>query len=101
MLLDQETAAEGWRVRCGGCAVGHDQRHRRSVDAKRECARSADLAGGPDDGRRVVKGELRDPLEPGFEGDPKLHARQVRTHAAVDAEAERGVTVDLAVNNDL
>src|SRR5215468_12313028 len=72
-----------------------------SADAERERARAADLARRPPDRRRVVKGEAGDALEPGFEGDPELHARQVRAHAAVDAEAERGVPVDLAVDDDL
>src|SRR5215470_19183755 len=73
----------------------------RSADAERERARAADLARRPPHRRRVVQGEAGDPLEPGFEGDPELHARQVRAHAAVDAEAERGVPVDLAVDDDL
>src|SRR5215510_12149944 len=71
---------------------------RASADAERERARPTDLARRPSDRRRVVKGEAGDPLEPGFEGDPEFHARQVRAHAAVDAEAERGVPVDLAVD---
>src|SRR5215831_8960071 len=49
-----------------------------SADAERERARAADLARRPPDRRRVVKGEAGDALEPGFEGDPELHARQVR-----------------------
>src|SRR5215831_10989480 len=72
-----------------------------SADAERERARAADLARRPPHRRRVVEAELRDPFEPDFEGRPKLHAGQVRAQTAVDAEAERGVPVDLAVDDDL
>ena len=41
------------------------------------------------------------PLEPDLERDPQLHPGQVRPDAAVDAEPERGVPVDLAVDDDL
>jgi|SRR5271170_3301673 len=76
-------------------------RPRPSADAEGEGARPADLAGGPGHGRRVDQAELRNPLEPDLEGDPEFHACQVRAQAAVDAEPERGVPVDLAVDDDL
>ena len=50
---------------------------------------------------QVIKGERRDPLEPRLEGDPKFHPRQVRPQAAVNAQAEGGMPVDLAVDDDL
>ena len=66
-----------------------------------EAARPADLTRGPGHRAGVVEGEHRDPLEPDLEGDPELHPRQVRTEAAVDAQAEGGMPVDLAVDDDL
>src|SRR5262249_49100815 len=68
-----------------------------SAEARREGARPADLARRPGDRRRVVEGELGDPGEPCFQRDPEFHPRQVRSHAAVDAQPERGVPVDLTV----
>src|SRR5580704_1680459 len=65
-------------------SIALDLRDRGSADAKRKCARSADLARGPGHRRWVVEAEPRDPGEPHFEGDPELHAGQVRAHAPVD-----------------
>src|SRR5207245_5574537 len=72
-----------------------------SADAEREVARAADLARRPRDGVRVGEAEVRDAFHPDLERDPQLHPRQVRPDAAVDAESERGVPVDLAVDDDL
>jgi len=84
-----------------GTQGDHACPRQRSADAEGERTRSADLAGGPGHGRRVGQAELRDPLQPDLEGDPEFHARQVGAEAAVDAEAERGVPVDLTVDDDL
>src|SRR5580692_9793334 len=70
-------------------------------DAERERPRAPDLSRGPGHRCGVGEAELGEALEPGFERDPELHAGQVRSQAAVDAEAERGVPVDLAIDHDL
>src|SRR6266496_683993 len=62
-----------------------------SADPQGQRARPADLAGRPGHRRRVGEGEVADPRQPDLQGDPEFHARQVRAHAAVDAQAERGV----------
>jgi hypothetical protein len=49
----------------------------------------------------VGQAEVRDALEPRFEGDPEFHAGQMGPNATVDAEAERGVPVGLTVDDDL
>jgi hypothetical protein len=53
--------------------------------------------------RRVVgrKLEVGDPPQPLLDGDAQLHASQVRTHAAVDADAEGQVPVAGPVEDDL
>ena len=71
------------------------------ADTNREDAGAADLAARPAHGVGVGELEHREALEPHLEGDPQLHAGQVRAGAAVDAEAERGVAVDLAVDDHL
>ncbi len=70
-------------------------------DAERECPRAADLPGRPGHRRRVGEGELGEALQPGGQRDPELHAGQVGSQAAVDAEAERGMPVDRPVDDDL
>src|SRR5215469_8888798 len=70
-------------------------------DAQWQRPRTADLSGGPLDRRRVGEAEARDPLQPDLEGNPELHPRQMRAHAAVNAEAECRVPVSLPVDDDL
>ena len=72
-----------------------------SGDTEGQCAGAADLADGPGDGGGVGQAELGDAGEPDLEGDAQFHPRQVRAQAAVDAEAEGGVPVDLAVDQHL
>src|ERR1700752_1747510 len=65
-----------------------------------QAARAAHGALRPGDRRLWVETEIGDMSEPLLERDPDLHARKVRPDAAVDAEAEGGVTVLLAVEDD-
>src|SRR5438552_3292406 len=62
---------------------------------------TAHLPAGPADRRRLGELEDREGAEPRLEGDAQLHPGQVRSGAAVDAEAEGGVAVDLAVDDHL
>src|SRR5579864_7671449 len=68
-----------------------------STFAEGLATRTANLARGPGHRGRVGQGELGYPLQPDLQRHPQFHPRQVRAQAAVDAEAERGVPVDLAV----
>src|SRR3984885_15567452 len=85
----------GEEVEDGGGSRAAAARLGPAGDAERQRPRAPDLSRGPGPGGRVGEGELGEALEPGFERDPELHAGQVRSQAAVDAEAERGVPVDL------
>src|SRR5437667_6361836 len=72
-----------------------------SADPDWQRARAADLSGRPAHGAGIVQLEVREGLEPGFESHPQLHPGQVRPCASMDAEAEGGVAVDLAVDDHL
>src|SRR5262245_52765449 len=82
----------------GALAIGEEAaglaiRQPWSADPERKGARPADLTRGPGHRVTVIEGKRRNPLEPHLEGDPELHPRQVRPHAAVDAQAEGGMAV--------
>src|SRR3954463_1371118 len=70
-----------------------------SADAQRKRARPANLSGGPRDTRLVGRRDPGAPLHPALEPPPKLHPGEVRADTAMDAESERRVLVDLAVDD--
>src|SRR5437660_1449225 len=88
-------AAEAGPLPVAGRSSGAD------ANPDRQGPGAAHLPAGPADGRRVGELEGRKGAEPGFEGDAQLHAGQVRPGAPVDAEAEGGVAVDLALDDHL
>src|SRR4029453_4813520 len=67
----------------------------------RQVARAADLAARPRNGARVFEWEVRDAVEPLLDRDAHFHAGEVGASAAVDADAESDVRVELAVEDDL
>src|SRR5438270_11812702 len=70
-----------------------------SAEQHRQLARPAYRAFRPRHGRRRIEVEVRDALEPLLQRDLDLHAREIRADAAVNAEAEGGVAVLLAVDH--
>src|SRR5215218_9987974 len=70
------------------------EQHRELARAAHRAFRPGDLAGG-------IEFEVRNPLQPFLDRDRHLHAREIRTDAAVNAEPERGVAVFLAVDQHL
>ena len=83
------------------CTPRQAVRRRSSVIRTGQTPRPADLADAPRD--RVGIGELerREPGEELLDGHPHLEAGEVGAEAAVDAEAEGGVAVLQAVDDDL
>src|SRR4051794_20264146 len=74
---------------------------RRFGNSQWQGAGTPHLTTGPAHGVRVGELEDGERLQEHLEGDAQLHTRQVGTGAAVDAEAEGGVAVVLAVDDHL
>src|SRR5262245_56499147 len=70
-----------------------------SIELQRHAPRATHLTGRP--GCDAGKPELGDTPEPLLKGDLQLHAGEIGTEAAVDAETERGMPVFLAFDHNL
>src|SRR5450432_3890354 len=77
------------------------KRSDRLFEQERELPRAPDGSFGPGDLAGGVEAEIRDPLQPFLDRDRHFHPREVGADTTVDAEAERGVAVLLAVDHDL
>src|SRR5947208_4661823 len=72
-----------------------------SADAQRQRARPPNLPARPAHGVGVGEMEDRERVEEDLERHPQLHARQMGTSTAMDAQAEGGVAVVLTVEDHL
>ena len=84
------------------CATTAEQRRLGSAAYRyRQPPRAADLPGDQVTASGSAREKTGKRASHDLQRDPHLHAGQVRPDAAVDAKAERGVAVHLAVDHDL